>query len=387
MAGLREGLDPDCEGCPRVCPPFGGPESLFARLLEDTDWGLHAASLAVRLSASVDTRRAMLEAANKKQFFRSVVSAMVESTAPEADAAHVKAVLEPALGSTLSPPTWAQAFLDSPVATRRPPRRLRCLRCQIGCRPLGECPVFPPSAAMLRVHLSNARAADDENVVHALKVVFGDSVVVSPEVVSKGFWYLEVCEPAWPQTPPKAGGSRCSPASAMAPSTTSPPRGARRRSLRTRRRRAPSRWVHRLRSSTPPPPYRALAPGEATGPWALGSISVEYIPPPPAAGVAPPPPRSNRYYPLLGWFWLLTSAPLHRLVKMSLLRLPEGLALCAPPIYPRFRHGVVVKPPGAPPLLLLPLHSALCLPQSAIHGARCLVLCRTLHSKLERWYD
>ena len=76
----------------------------------------------VRLSASVGTRQAMLEAANKKQFFRSVVLAMVESTAPEANAAHVKAVLEPVLGSTSSLPTWAQAFLDSVVATVKTPQ-------------------------------------------------------------------------------------------------------------------------------------------------------------------------------------------------------------------------------------------------------------------------
>ena len=96
-------------------------KALFARLPEDTDWGLHAASLAVRLIASVRTRPAMLEAAIKKHFFRSVVSAMMESTAPKADAAHVKAVVEMVLGSTSSLPTWAQTFLDSPVATAKPP--------------------------------------------------------------------------------------------------------------------------------------------------------------------------------------------------------------------------------------------------------------------------
>ena len=91
-------------GCVRLLEDL---KALFACLPEDTDSGLHAASVAVRLGASVGTRHAMLEAANKKQFFRSVVSAMVESTAPEADAAHVKAVLEPVLGSTSSLPTWA----------------------------------------------------------------------------------------------------------------------------------------------------------------------------------------------------------------------------------------------------------------------------------------
>ena len=91
-----------------MCPPAGGPEGPVCPSPEDTDWGLHAASLAVRLGANVGTRQAMLEAANKKHFFTFVVSAMVESTAPEANTAHVKAVLEPVL-FTGAPAVWRVA--------------------------------------------------------------------------------------------------------------------------------------------------------------------------------------------------------------------------------------------------------------------------------------
>ena len=84
---------------PGCVPLLEDLKALFARLPKETDRALHAASLAVRLSASVRTGQAMLEAATKKQVFRSIVSAMVESTAPEADAACVRAVLEPVLGS------------------------------------------------------------------------------------------------------------------------------------------------------------------------------------------------------------------------------------------------------------------------------------------------
>ena len=106
-------------GCVRLLEDL---KALFDYLPEDTDRALHAASLAVRLSASVGMRQAMLEAASKKQFFRSVVLATVESTALEADAAHVKAILEPVLGSTSSLPTWARVFLDSRVATTKTPQ-------------------------------------------------------------------------------------------------------------------------------------------------------------------------------------------------------------------------------------------------------------------------
>ena len=50
---------------------------------------------------------------------------------------------------------------------------------------------------MLRVHLSNAQGVDYEDVQRVLKLVFADSVDVSPEVVSKGLWCRDVCEPAW----------------------------------------------------------------------------------------------------------------------------------------------------------------------------------------------
>ena len=94
-------------GCVRLLEDL---KALFARLPKDTNWGLHAVSLAVRLSASVGAHHAMLEAANKKHFFRSAVSAMVESTAPEAHTAHIKAVLELVLGSTSSLPyAWPGA--------------------------------------------------------------------------------------------------------------------------------------------------------------------------------------------------------------------------------------------------------------------------------------
>ena len=188
---LTAGVAP---GCVRLLEDL---KALFARL--PTDWGLHTASLAVLLSASVRTRQATLEAASKRMFSRSVVSAMVDSTAPEADAAHVKAVQEPVPGFASSVPTWCQAFLDSPVATTKTPQVPAPPR--VPDQPLtpAEYPVFPPLAPVLRVHLSNAHGADYEDVQRALKLVFGDSVDVGPEVVSKGFWYLDVREPAWQQ--------------------------------------------------------------------------------------------------------------------------------------------------------------------------------------------
>ena len=50
---------------------------------------------------------------------------------------------------------------------------------------------------MLRIHLSNAQGADYEDIQRALKPVFGNSVDVGPEVVDKGFWYLDICKLAW----------------------------------------------------------------------------------------------------------------------------------------------------------------------------------------------
>ena len=170
-------------------------KTLFACLCEDTDWGLHAVSLAVRLSASVGTHQ--LEGTGKKQFFRSIVSAMVESTAPEAHTAHVKAALEAVLGSTSSLPMWAQVFLDSPVATAKTPQALAASQGPYRPSTPREYPVFLPSAPMPRIHLSNAQGADWDDIVRALKLLFGDSVDVGFEVVSKGFWCLEVCELAW----------------------------------------------------------------------------------------------------------------------------------------------------------------------------------------------
>ena len=50
---------------------LGDLKALFARLRKDTAWGLHVASPAVHLGASVGTCQATLEAATKKQVFTS----------------------------------------------------------------------------------------------------------------------------------------------------------------------------------------------------------------------------------------------------------------------------------------------------------------------------
>ena len=172
-------------GCVRL---LEDPKALFARLPKDTACGLHAASLGVHPTTGVGTRHAMLEVANKKPFFRSVVSAMVESTAPDADTAHVKAVLGPEVGSTSPLLTRVQPFLDSPVAGAKTPQAHAPT--QFLDRPWtrGSTLSSRRQPPMLRIHLSNARGADYEDVLRALKLVFGDNVDVGPEVVSKGVW-------------------------------------------------------------------------------------------------------------------------------------------------------------------------------------------------------
>ena len=143
--------------------------------------------------------------------------------------------------------------------------------------------------------------------------MFVDSVYVGPEVVGKGFWYLDVCEPAGQQF-----------AQGQAKMILKTPQG-RWLTVRSRKRdgtlyNEPSKRGKKVEPEDPPPaglvavstPASVLYPPRcaptvcvAGGPWAMGSGIVECVPSPPSGGrgrAAPAPLLlSSRYYPLQGW--------------------------------------------------------------------------------------
>ena len=134
--------------------------------------------------------------------------------------------------------------------------------------------------------------------------------------------------------------------------------------------------VCRPRSSTPPP----LHPCPTRGPGLLGrGLRLHGIctrPPPLRRWGLPPPPPAQPLLPPPGVALVPKPHPAAPISEDITVRTSGGPGFrvpfpLPPPPPPGDGQGVLLKSLGPPPLLLLPLNSALCLPQSAaVSGAR-----------------